>query len=195
MQSRTVELGPTGPQLVSVPGSVFLRGATVSGYHDQVVRKILRYPEARLKEESWPVTDFAALPALVIDLVETMGSVKGLGLAAIQIGIPLRVFVIHPELSLTNQVFVNPEIVSGNGATFDEEGCLSFPKIRVQIQRKEHVRMKAKDSIGTEFVVDADGLLARALQHEIDHLDGRLLTDYVSSSRCGRIRQQLLRGG
>ena len=160
-----------------------------------MVRKILRYPDKILQEESRPVTDFMTVPELVADMLETMHSESGVGLAAIQVGVPLRVFVIGAQLSPDHQVFVNPRLASGSGISMDEEGCLSFRKIFVQVARKEKVQVSAQDATGKTFTINAEGFFARALQHEMDHLNGKLLTDYVGTFRRESIKKQLLRPG
>ncbi|MDP3277461.1 MAG: peptide deformylase [Deltaproteobacteria bacterium] len=148
------------------------------------VRTILEYPDKRLTYEARPVdTVDDDVRRLVDDMAETMYAAKGVGLAAPQIGVSLRVFVIdtaaddEPSALL---VFINPEIVDKQGVVLWEEGCLSFPGITVEIERAERVTVRALNVNGETFELNADGLFAIALQHENDHLNGKLMTDRVS---------------
>jgi peptide deformylase len=149
------------------------------------IRPILQYPDKRLRTPGEPVTDFGdAFQRLVEDMAETMYAAPGVGLAAPQLGISQRVFLVdvatedHEPSDL--RVFVNPEILAGEGEIHFEEGCLSFPGVREEIRRAERVKVRAVDRHGQPFEVEADGLLAVAIQHENDHLDGRLMIDHLS---------------
>jgi peptide deformylase len=134
-----------------------------------------------------------ALRELVAEMAEAMYAAKGAGLAAIQVGEPLRLFIIEAGIAGAREedpplVFINPEIVAlGRERETAEEGCLSFPGIYVPVERALSARMRALDLDGTEFEVEGAELFARAMQHELDHLDGKLLADHV-----GRIKRQLI---
>ncbi len=152
------------------------------------IRAILHYPDKRLRVPGVPVTEFdTSLGELIDDMAETMYAAPGVGLAAPQIGVSKRVFVIDIATSDDEpsdlRVFVNPEILSREGEISFEEGCLSFPGAREEIKRAERVRVRALDREGKPFELDADGLLAVAIQHENDHLDGKLMVDHLSLLR------------
>jgi peptide deformylase len=148
------------------------------------VRTILEYPDKRLTYEAEPVAEVNdETRKLIDDMAETMYAAPGVGLAAPQIGVGLRVFVI--DIAGENEpsqlrAYVNPEIIEKHGVIAWEEGCLSFPGIHVEIERAERVKVRALDAKGEVFELEADGLLAIAIQHEYDHLDGKLMTDRVS---------------
>lgn len=152
------------------------------------IRTILHYPDKRLREPTKPVTDFGPeLHKLVDDMAETMYAAPGVGLAAPQIGVPLKLFVIDVATGDDEpsdlKVFCNPEIIEKNGTTVFTEGCLSFPGAREDIQRAETVKVRAQDRDGKTFELEADELLAIAIQHENDHLEGRLMIDHLSLLR------------
>jgi len=148
------------------------------------VRTILHYPDKRLRVKAEPVREVTPeIRALVDDMAETMYAAPGVGLAAPQIGVALRLFVIDvaPADGPSDlRVFVDPTIVAREGTTSWEEGCLSFPGIREDIERAERVTVRARDLDGNTFELTAEGLLAIAIQHENDHLDGKLMIDHVS---------------
>jgi peptide deformylase len=159
------------------------------------IRKIVKYPDPVLREHSTAVEDptSAEVGTLVEDMAETMYAASGAGLAAIQVGVPLRLFIVDAAIAGGDEedpplVFINPELVelSEEKETADE-GCLSFPGIYVPIRRSYRARVRAQDLRGETFELDGEGLLARAFQHETDHLDAKLLADYV-----GRIKRQLI---
>ena len=134
------------------------------------------------------MTEFdAELHALIDDMAETMYAAPGVGLAATQLGIPKRLFIIDVATEEDEpsdlRVFVNPEIVETDGDTTFNEGCLSFPGIREDVDRAERVKVRALDRDGKPFELEADGLLAIAIQHENDHLDGKLMIDHLSVLR------------
>ncbi len=149
-----------------------------------MVRKILIYPDPELKKKSVPVTVInEKTRELVRDMTETMYDAPGVGLAAPQIGIHQRIVVIDvsgkeepPQLI----VAINPEIVHSEGESYEEEGCLSVPRYAANVRRHAKVVVKALDLEGAEVTYKADGLLAIAFQHEIDHLDGILFIDHLS---------------
>lgn len=145
-----------------------------------VVRRILTADEPILREKTKKVTDFdASLHRLLDDLLETMRDAPGIGLAANQVGVPLQVAVIEIEGKITE--LVNPKVVRRSGITVDWEGCLSIPGFVAEVERSEKVTVQARDRNGREFRVKGDELFARALQHEIDHLNGVLYIDYLES--------------
>lgn len=147
------------------------------------IRTILHYPDKRLRATGVSVTDFGdEFQELVEDMAETMYAAPGVGLAAPQIGVAARLFVI--DIAAADEpselrVFVNPRIVETSGEICWEEGCLSFPGVTEEIERAERVKVHAQDRHGKPFELDAEGLLAVAIQHENDHLDGKLMVDHV----------------
>jgi peptide deformylase len=147
------------------------------------IRTILHYPDKRLRTPGTTVTDFGdAFQALVEDMAETMYAAPGVGLAAPQIGVAQRLFVIDiasADEPSDLRVFVNPRIVEASGEICWEEGCLSFPGVTEEIDRAERVTVRAQDRHGKTFELEAEGLLAIAIQHENDHLDGKLMVDHV----------------
>ena len=156
------------------------------------IRRILHYPDKRLREPGKPVTEFGPeLAVLVEDMAETMYAAPGVGLAATQIGELIRLFIIDVATGEDDpselRVFVNPEIIAYDGVQAWEEGCLSFPGIHEEIERAERVTVRAQDETGERFELEADGLLAVAIQHENDHLDGKLMIDHL-----GLIRRRLV---
>jgi len=158
------------------------------------------WPDPRLRQESQAVTDFGpSLRELYQDLVDTMYVERGLGIAALQIGDPRRVFLVEPELAGRAKddpavACVNPEVVWTSDETQkSEEGCLSFPEIYVQVERPLRARIKAQDLDGNWFEIEGEGLLARCLLHEYDHLSGKLLVDFVGPLRRQMIKRKLQR--
>ena len=149
------------------------------------VRTILHYPDPRLREKALPVAEInATIQQLVDDMAETMYAAPGVGLAATQIGEPHRIFVIDTageDEPSDLKVFINPEIVASDGKITWEEGCLSFPSVTEDIDRKARVRVRALNREGKAFELDAEGLLAVAVQHELDHLDGVLMIDHMGA--------------
>ena len=143
-------------------------------------RPILTAEEPILRERAKRVTHFdASLHRLLEEMVETMRDAPGIGLAANQIGVPLQVAVIELEEKVTE--LINPQIVRSSGEVIDWEGCLSIPGFVAEVRRHARVTVKARDRHGKEFRVKGDELFARALQHEIDHLNGVLYIDYLES--------------
>ncbi|HKZ72697.1 MAG TPA: peptide deformylase [Steroidobacteraceae bacterium] len=155
--------------------------------------QILEYPDPRLRTKARPVTAFdAALHRLIDDMFETMYAAPGIGLAATQVDVHRRLIVIDLSAEKTEPlVFVNPEILTREGAGTMEEGCLSVPGIFDEIQRAAKVRARFQDRDGVTHERDLEGLLAVCLQHEIDHLDGKLFVDYLSELKRERIRKKL----
>ncbi|HUU11698.1 MAG TPA: peptide deformylase [Phycisphaerae bacterium] len=144
--------------------------------------EVYHYPDPVLRERARPVEQFdERLAALAADMVKTMTEANGLGLAAPQVGLSLKVVVVSADGQPGKEmVLVNPEIVSTEGAEVAEEGCLSFPGIFVKIRRFHRVGVRYRDVRGEVHEAEVEGLLARAVQHELDHLDGRLLVDRMS---------------
>lgn len=146
---------------------------------------ILTYPDPRLKQVAEPVTEVTdEIRRLVDDMAETMYAAPGVGLAANQVGVLLRVFVIDiagEDEPSDLKVFINPEITKTEGTQTWEEGCLSFPGVMEEIRRAERVKVKALGRDGKPFELDADGLLAVAIQHETDHLNGVVMLDKLNA--------------
>jgi peptide deformylase len=139
------------------------------------------------------VTEFdAALSQLIEDMFETMYAAPGIGLAATQVNVHKRLLVIDISKDGTEpQVFINPEILSRDGVGKVEEGCLSVPGIFDDVERAEKIRVRAFDRNGVPYELDLDGMLAVCVQHEMDHLEGRLFVDYLSELKRQRIRKKL----
>ena len=156
------------------------------------ILEIRKYPDAILKKKTGQVTEFDyELQKLVDDMIETMYAAPGIGLAANQVGVSKQVAVIDVgarDDRCDLMVLVNPEIIAEDGEIDSEEGCLSVPDYTTVIKRAEKVRVRAFDRHGKPVEVEGDGLLARALQHEIDHLNGLLLID-----RIGRVKREFFR--
>jgi len=150
-----------------------------------MILKIVKYPDPVLQQPGEPVTEFGAeLRKLSDDMFETMYAELGVGLAAQQVGVAKRVTVM--DLSSGKDpgkklVLVNPEIIERSGKLYEEEGCLSFPEIHEKVSRAAKVRVRAQDLAGKWFEMDADDLLSRCFQHEIDHLDGMLFIFRMSA--------------
>jgi peptide deformylase len=154
---------------------------------------ILEFPDPRLRTRAAPVVSFdAGLGRLIDDMLETMYAAPGIGLAATQVNVHQRLIVIdiseHRDQPL---VLINPEIIERDGVEVTEEGCLSVPQVFEEIERAARVRVRACDRDGTPFEREFDGLLAVCVQHESDHLDGKLFVDYLSSLKRERIRRKL----
>lgn len=145
------------------------------------VRTILHYPDPRLREKARPVAQVTPeIVKLTEDMAETMYAAPGVGLAATQIGEPHRIFVIDiagDDEPSELRVFINPEILERSGEIVWDEGCLSFPTVVEEITRAAKVKVRAIDAKGQTFELEAEGLLAVAIQHETDHLDGVLMID------------------
>jgi peptide deformylase len=150
-----------------------------------MILQIVKYPEPILSQPGEPVTEFNAdLRKLVADMFETTYANQGVGLAAPQVGVSKRVTVIDVSMGKVPKdrlVLINPEIIFSEGKLYEEEGCLSFPDIREKVVRAAKVRIRAQDEKGKWFEMDGDDLLARAFQHEIDHLDGVLFLFRMSA--------------
>ena len=157
------------------------------------LRQILHHPDPRLRLKAQAVTSFdASLGTLIEDMFETMYAAPGIGLAANQIDVQLRVIVVDTSSDKRSpHCFVNPTILATRGDEEMEEGCLSVPGIFDYVQRAEWVRIAAFDRNGAAFEFEVDGLLAVCIQHEMDHLDGKLFVDYLSQLKQTRIRKKL----
>ncbi|AGA90044.1 peptide deformylase [Thioflavicoccus mobilis 8321] len=154
---------------------------------------ILTFPDSRLRNKAKPVpTVDDAVRQIVDDMLETMYDAPGIGLAAIQVGIPQRIVVIDvSEEKNAPLCLINPQILAKSGEAEMEEGCLSVPGFLEPVTRADWVRAAALDRDGKPFEIEAEGLLATCIQHEIDHLDGKLFVDYISSLKRYRIRKKL----
>ncbi|MBN9461331.1 MAG: peptide deformylase [Burkholderiales bacterium] len=160
------------------------------------VLNILRYPDPRLHRVAEPVQVVdERIRQLVRDMAETMYEAPGIGLAATQVDVHLRVIVLDVSESRDAlRVFINPEIVASSEDTkVYEEGCLSVPGIYDEVERPDRVTVRALDEHGQPFTLEADGLLAVCVQHEIDHLNGRVFVQYLSRLKQSRIRNRLLK--
>jgi peptide deformylase len=150
-----------------------------------MIRQILEYPDPRLREVAKPVEAVTAqIQGLVDDMAETMYAAPGCGLAANQLGENYRIFVVdcaEEDEPSDLRVFINPEILEKDGHVVWNEGCLSFPGVREEIKRAERVKVRALDRSGKPFELEADGLLAVAIQHETDHLNGVLMVDKLNA--------------
>jgi peptide deformylase len=155
--------------------------------------QILEYPDPRLRTKAKPVEVFdAALAKLAEDMFETMYTAPGVGLAATQVDVHKRLIVMDvSEGKNEPTVFCNPQILTQDGMAVTEEGCLSVPGIFDEVKRPATVRARAQDVTGKTFEVDLDGLAAVCLQHEMDHLQGKLFVDYLSDLKRERIRKKL----
>jgi peptide deformylase len=154
---------------------------------------ILEYPDPRLRTRAAPITHFdAALKRQIADMFETMYAAPGIGLAATQVDWHHQLVVIDvSEKKNEPQVFINPEILSREGKATGEEGCLSVPGIYDDVPRAERVRLRYQDEDGATHERDLDGLLGVCVQHEMDHLTGKLFVDYLSELKRQRIRKKL----
>lgn len=158
---------------------------------------ILYFPDERLRRKAAPVEVVdEEIKQLVDDLFETMYEAPGIGLAAVQVNVYQRVFVV--DISEDKQqplALINPEIIRLEGIEETDEGCLSVPGVFEKVQRAEEITVKALNREGEPFEMDAHGLLAVCIQHEVDHLDGKLFIDYLSELKRQRIRKKLAKQG
>ena len=154
---------------------------------------ILRYPDPRLHTRAAPVLKVDdSIRKLVADMAETMYEAPGIGLAATQVDVHQRVVVIDvSEDKSALLALINPEIISRSGEQVCEEGCLSVPGIYDKVTRAEQVRVRAQNQKGETFELDAEGLLAVCIQHELDHLDGKVFVEYLSKLKQNRIKDKL----
>ncbi|MDB5769520.1 MAG: Peptide deformylase [Collimonas fungivorans] len=157
---------------------------------------ILRYPDARLHKVAKPVTEFGPrLEQLVADMAETMYEAPGVGLAASQVDVHEQLVVIDTSDAGTDlRVFINPEILwASEEKQIYDEGCLSVPGVYDGVERPARVKVRALDADGKPFEVDADGLLAVCIQHEMDHLMGKVFVEYLSPLKRNRIKAKMLK--
>jgi len=154
---------------------------------------ILRYPDARLHKLAAPVTVFdESLKRLVSDMAETIYAAPGIGLAATQVDVHRQVIVVDvSERRDSLVVLINPEILEASGVSDIEEGCLSVPGIYDTLERAERVKVRAHDQNGNPFTLEAQGLLAVCIQHEMDHLKGKVFVESLSQLKQQRIRARL----
>jgi len=154
---------------------------------------ILEFPDERLRKKALPVkTVDLRIKKLAEDMLETMYQAQGVGLAATQVNVPLRVIVIDvSEEKNVPLCLINPEIIEKKGVREAEEGCLSVPTFFEKVKRAEHIRVRALDKNGLAFEFEARELLAVCIQHEIDHLEGKLFVDYLSPLKRQRIKAKL----
>jgi len=155
--------------------------------------KILEFPDPRLRTKATPVgTVDDALRVLIGDMFETMYEAPGIGLAATQGDVHKRLLVTDISTDKNEPyVLINPEILEKDGVTVTDEGCLSVPGYYEEVERAEHIRVRFLDRNGDETEMEVNGLLAVCIQHEIDHLDGKLFVDYLSEAKRLRIRKKL----
>ncbi len=156
---------------------------------------IIEYPDPRLRIRAEPVTKVDDdIKKLVADMFETMYAAPGIGLAATQVNVHKRLLVVDVSEERDEPLcLINPEIIAAEGEIRHEEGCLSVPGFYELIRRSETIRVRALDRDGRPFEMDAEGLLAVCIQHEMDHLDGRLFVDYLSPLKRERFRKKLLK--
>ncbi len=161
------------------------------------IRTILHYPDPRLREKATDVTEVTdEIRALLDDMAETMYAAPGVGLAAPQIGVAKRIFIIDiagEDDPSDLRVFINPELVKKEGTQLWCEGCLSFPGVSEDVERAEVVTVRAKNERGEDFELTADGLLAVAIQHENDHLEGVLMIDHLGMLKKRIVHRKMVK--
>ncbi len=157
------------------------------------ILEVLSFPDERLRTVAKPVENIdAEVKQLVADMFETMKDENGIGLAATQVNRHVQVVVMDvSEEQDEPRVFINPNITRKDGITISEEGCLSVPGNYAKVERAESITVEALDADGNPFSLEADGLLAVCIQHELDHLKGKLFVDYLSPLKRQRIRKKL----
>ena len=180
--------------LYSHPSAAGILRESTAELRSMAVLDILQFPDSRLRKVAEPVSDFDQnLGVLIDDMIETMYEASGIGLAATQVNVHQRVFVMDlSEDRSAPQAFVNPVIsVLDEETDVRQEGCLSIPGFYEDIARPRSVRIDAKDRTGADSSATLDGLAAVCVQHEVDHLDGKLFLDYLSALKRQRIRRKL----
>ncbi len=157
------------------------------------IREVLRFPDERLRTVAQPVTDFGPdLQQLIDDMFETMYDEQGVGLAASQIDQHIQLIVMDlTEDKSEPRVFINPKVIEQHGHFINDEGCLSVPGIYAKVERAETITIEAQDRNGQPFICKGDELLSICIQHEMDHLQGKLFVDYLSPLKRQRIKQKL----
>lgn len=156
------------------------------------VLDILRFPDARLRTKAVPVAEVTdGIREFLDDMLETMYAAPGIGLAATQVNVHQQVVVIDiSEEKSDPYFFINPVIIKADGEEVCEEGCLSVPEYYAEVKRAERITVQALDRDGEEFELEADGLLAVCIQHELDHLQGKLFVDYLSPLKQQRLKKK-----
>lgn len=154
---------------------------------------ILEFPDPRLRTKATPVTAVDdTLRALICDMFETMYAAPGIGLAATQVNVHKRLLVVDVSADKSEPIaLINPEILEKDGVIVSDEGCLSVPGYYEEVERAEHIRVRFLDRDGIAQEMETEGLLAVCIQHEIDHLEGKLFVDYLSEAKRQRIRKKL----
>ena len=154
---------------------------------------VLTFPDERLRTKAKPVSDVNdKIRALVADMFDTMKAERGVGLAATQVNVHQQVIVMDvSDDQDTPLVFINPKVIEQRGTKINEEGCLSVPNNYAKVERAEWIKVSALNEHGEEFITEAEGLLAVCIQHEMDHLQGKLFVDYLSSLKRQRIMKKL----
>lgn len=154
---------------------------------------ILEFPDPRLRTKATPVSAVDdTLRALISDMFETMYAAPGIGLAATQVNVHKRLLVVDVSADKSEPIaLINPEILEKDGVIVSDEGCLSVPGYYEEVERAEHIRVRFLDRDGVAQEMETEGLLAVCIQHEIDHLEGRLFVDYLSEAKRQRIRKKL----
>ena len=159
------------------------------------ILSILNYPDARLHTVAKPVKEVnGAMRRLITDMSDTMYAAPGIGLAATQVNEHIQLIVIDISKEQNNlQVFINPIIIKKSGSQDYEEGCLSVPGVYESVTRAEKITVKALDKEGKKFVLEADGLLSVCIQHEMDHLLGKVFVEYLSPLKRNRIKTKMVK--
>ena len=158
------------------------------------VLEVVNYGNPILRKKCSQVTNFSKLSDFIDDMFDTMYEEEGIGLAANQVGVDLNLFIIdisHTDDNEFPRIFINGEVTSASGQSVFSEGCLSIPEVALEVTRPEIILFKYQDIHEEWYEEEFDGLLARAIQHEIDHLDGKLRVDYVSDLKRSRIKKKL----
>lgn len=154
---------------------------------------VLEYPDKRLRQKALPVAEVTAeVQRIVDDMFETLYAEEAAGLASVQVNIPLRIIVMDVSENYKSPICaINPEIISAEGVQFEYEGCISFPTVYDRVERAARVKMRALDRDGKPYEIEAEGLLAKCIQHEIDHLNGILYIDYLSRLKQDRLVRKM----
>ncbi len=162
-----------------------------------MIRTILHYPDKRLRDPGRPVAEITPTVArLIDDMAETMYAAPGVGLAATQLGEPLQLFIVDiagEDEPSDLRVFINPQILEKHDETVFQEGCLSFPGVQEEIDRAARIRVRALDRDGRPFELEAEGLLAIAIQHEYDHLQGVLMIDHLGPLKKRLVHRKMVK--
>jgi peptide deformylase len=159
------------------------------------ILKILEFPDPRLRKKAAPVEVVDdTLRALIDDMFETMYQAPGIGLAATQVDVHKRLLVVDVSSDKSApHALINPTLLEKDGVAISEEGCLSVPGYYEEVERAEHIKVAFRNRDGDEVTMDAEGMLAVCIQHEMDHLEGRLFVDYLSEAKRQRIRKRLVK--